>query len=88
MKKIWDFIVGILKQSDKRLHIYCGFGISLVAGIFVPWCGIIAAAVAGGLKELWDSMGHGCVELADFLCTVAGGALAIPFSILIHNLIW
>ncbi len=95
MNKIWNKIVAAFhaliagfQQSDKRLHMYCGFAISLVVGIIIPWCGIIAAMVAGGIKEWWDSRGHGCVEILDFVFTTIGGIIAIPVSLLIHNLIW
>lgn len=88
MNKIWTWIVGILRQSDKRKHLCAGFIISMVVGVLVPWCGIVAAIIAGAIKEWWDSRGHGCVELLDFLCTTIGGIIAFPVALLIHNLIW
>jgi hypothetical protein len=88
MKKILDFIAGVLSQSDKRKHLFAGFAISFIIGVFSPWRGVIAAILVGAAKEWWDSKGNGTPELLDFLCTVAGAILALPVSLLIHNLIW
>lgn len=65
-------------QKDKIYHLAAGAIVSAV--VFCasgnPWWGLAAAAIAGASKEYWDSKGHGCVELMDFVATTAGGAVA------------
>lgn len=78
--------------KDKRLHTLAGFIISLVFGVWFPWIGIGLGVVAGAVKEYWDSRGHGCVELLDFVFTVIGAliAFALTFFLLspfIHSLV-
>ena len=91
MNKIWTWIVGILRQSDKRKHLCAGFIISMVVGVLVPWCGIVAAIIAGAIKEWWDSKGHGTVEIMDFIFTaigaLCGACLSIPAIMLYHLII-
>lgn len=64
--------------KDKLLH----FGAGLIIGGGVayftgkPDMGIAAAALAGGLKEAWDSKHGGKVELLDMVATVLGGVVA------------
>lgn len=84
----WNNITEGFKQADKRKHFACGFAISLIIGIINPWIGFAVGCIAGALKEWWDSMGHGQVELADFLFTCMGSAIAIPSAFAIHNLIF
>lgn len=76
------------KQPDKRKHFIAGAIISLVIGIFCPLLGVIAAMVAGACKEWWDSKGHGTVEALDFIFTCLGALCALPFSYIIHILIF
>lgn len=75
-----------LQQPDKRKHFAVGFAISLVIGVFIPWLGLIAACIAGGVKEWWDKKGHGTVELMDFVFTCLGALCAYPFAYIIHAL--
>jgi hypothetical protein len=65
-----------LQQPDKRKHFAIGFAISLIIGVFIPWLGLIAACIAGGIKEWWD-----------FVFTCLGALSAYPFALLVH-LIW
>lgn len=76
------------KQPDKRKHFIAGLVISILAGVFVPWLGLLLGFVAGALKEWWDSKGHGVVELMDFVFTCLGAVCAFPFAWIIHLLIW
>ena len=62
--------------KDKKLHIYAGLALSLVAGLlFCPLIGLATAAVIGALKEtIWDWWWkRGTPEWWDFWCTVLGG---------------
>lgn len=62
--------------KDKKLHIYAGLALSLVAGLlFTPLWGLIIASVIGALKEIvWDwLLKKGTPECMDFVATVAGG---------------
>lgn len=76
------------KQPDKRKHLAAGFIISLAVGILCPLLGFALGCIAGALKEWWDSKGHGTVELMDFVFTCLGSLAALPFSFIIHFLIW
>ena len=64
--------------KDKIYHLAAGAIASAVVFCVTgnPWCGFAAAVIAGAAKEYWDSRGHGCVELMDFVTTAAGGAVA------------
>lgn len=84
---------------DKKVHLFAGATVSLVAAAAVyaatPMLAvkakiITAAAVAaasgitaGALKELWDSGGHGTVDFYDFLATSAGATAATTVSLLL-----
>lgn len=69
---------------DKILHVVAGFVICMLTGSADPTLGIMAAGLAGGLKELLDGLlGTGDVELADFVATFAGGM--IGFFVLLLN---
>lgn len=65
---------------DKKLHTLAGFIISIILGAWWPFVGIIAAVIAGGVKEWWDSKGNGTVEFLDFVFTVIGGLIAWPVT--------
>ena len=71
-------------EGDKVVHLLAGALISITAFLFTgSWIIAVAMAVAaGGWKEWWDSRGHGRVELADFLATVAGGVIAVAIIFL------
>jgi len=60
---------------DKRLHFGCGVSICLLVGIATtPIVGLVAAALAGLGKEVYDAVtGSGTPELPDFAATVVGG---------------
>lgn len=83
-KSVWN----ALKQADKRKHFVCGFLLSFLVGIIVPLLGLVIGCVAGAFKELRDSRGYGTVELMDFICTCIGALVALPFSYIVHALIW
>lgn len=76
------------RQPDKRKHLIAGFLISLIVGVLCPLLGFALGCIAGALKEWWDSKGHGTVELMDFVFTCLGSLAALPFSFIIHFLIW
>ena len=76
------------KIPDKRKHFIVGFTISLLVGILFPLFGLLVGCIAGAIKEWWDKNGHGTVELMDFVFTCFGALAALPFSLVIHSLIW
>lgn len=77
------------KQPDKRKHFIVGFLISLLVGALLGClAGLIVGSLAGIFKEWWDSKGHGTAEVMDAVFTAVGAICAIPFSWLIHSLIW
>lgn len=68
-------------QVDKKLHLAVG-GLLGLAAIFHPGFGIVAAVLAGAVKEAWDgATGRGTVDPLDFVATVAGG-------VFVELLIW
>ena len=74
--------------KDKVIHLLCGFSIAVLIGfVFSIWAGLVASAVAAAAKELWDSRGHGCVELADACFTVAGGCFGCAAVIAVNMLL-
>ena len=63
---------------DKAAHALGGW--ALVATLLPhagPWWALLACAVVGFAKELWDRSGHGTYDPRDFWATTAGGALAL-----------
>ena len=88
IKHTWQSLVNATKQPDKRKHFIAGFVISLLVGSFIPLLGVIVAMLAGAVKEWWDSRGHGTVEALDFIFTSFGALVALPFSYLIHWLLF
>ena len=87
LRDVWKSIVEGFKQPDKRKHMMYGFVISLIVGIVNPWLGFAVGCIAGAVKEWWDSAGHGSVELADFIFTCIGAAVAIPFAFVLYNIV-
>jgi hypothetical protein len=65
---------------DKIEHLGAG-AIAGFTGAFLAfslgeplWAGaLIAAVIAGALKEFWDMWGHGEPDVWDFVATVVGG---------------
>ena len=64
-------------KTDKKLHIYAGFLISIIgACLWSALFGFGLACLAGLLKEIYDKVtGKGTVEGLDALATMFGGAL-------------
>lgn len=63
---------------DKVYHVIAGFVIAfLVAAYFAsPVAGVMAAAVAGVAKEMWDAKHPGHTsEIKDAIATIIGGIL-------------
>ena len=63
--------------KDKIYHAAAGAIVSAVVFCVSgnPWLGFAAAIVAGAAKEYWDSLGHGTVDVWDFVATMAGGVV-------------
>lgn len=85
MRKIWDKIVSWLLAipRDKELHFLGGV---IVAAFFAIVWGfplpILAAALAGLIKEAFDKYTTGVVEWSDFFYTCAGGLVIQAFALL------
>lgn len=68
-------------QKDKKKHMAVGFVISFaVTAVAVylggdPSIGLLAAAVAGAVKEIMDDHGPGQEEFMDFYATTAPGVI-------------
>ncbi len=62
--------------EDKRMHFITGCLIGgLFCCLFSMKTGIVAAAIAGMAKEVWDSYGHGTPDIWDAVATTAGGVI-------------
>ncbi len=83
---------------DKRLHLAAGAAVGAVAflvcasrsqDVFLAfWCAIVASAVVGTAKELWDWRHPPHVsDPMDFAATVAGGGLGGALTSLVLALL-
>ena len=95
IRKAMDFTKAFIKavregakQADKRKHFVGGLLISFIIGLYNPLLGLFSGVVAAALKEWWDSKGHGTVEFMDFFFSSIGALCALPFTWIIHSLIW
>jgi len=75
-----------MKHIDKLYHFIVGaviaFFVTALLGVFA---GIIAAGVAGYLKEKFDEKDYGLFDVKDFWATLAGGVVgAYAFSLLVQ----
>lgn len=69
--------------QDKRKHFAAGFGIAVIASLFVGYliAAVLAILAAAG-KEIHDkATGKGTPEFLDFVATVAGAMAAIAASV-------
>ncbi|MEA4872165.1 MAG: hypothetical protein VB076_05060 [Synergistaceae bacterium] len=66
-------------QKDKIMHAIAGFIFALAICWASKSCAaaLLAAVILGMLKEIFDYVGHGTVELMDVVATGAGGAIAV-----------
>ena len=87
MRKIWDFIVGLLYKVpfDKWLHFWGG----LLAASFVcialgwpGWAGLLGAGLAGAAKEAFDWFTTKVVDWKDAVATALGGVVILAFWLL------
>lgn len=79
LRKLWDkFVTWLLGiPSDKRMHLSFGMLIAalVVIALHLQWWGLVAAMVAGILKELFDWITTKTVEPSDFTWTSMGGLI-------------
>lgn len=62
---------------DKIVHFLCGLVIALVVGLFTaPYIGLIAAALAGVAKEIYD-IRRTKFNILDFVYTAFGGCIGV-----------
>ena len=62
---------------DKLLHFVAGFVVSAVVYLIFEnlTLAIGASVILGIAKEVYDSRGHGTVEVLDAVVTIAGGVV-------------
>lgn len=79
MKTFINWLRSIWAAQDKVKHLFAGAIVAAWTAILWPaWAWIlppIFAALAGALKELYDSTGRGTVDRGDFYATLAGGVV-------------
>lgn len=65
---------GLSMETDKLLHLLCGYVIAISVGIWLPWAGVVAGVLAAFGKELvWDKwFGKGAFEWQDINATLVG----------------
>lgn len=77
MKKLIDWLRSVWVAPDKLKHIIAGMAVASWTAILWPaWAWIlplVTSALAGALKELYDSTGRGTVDRNDFYATLTGG---------------
>lgn len=57
--------------KDKIYHAIAGTVIFLICLTFMPaWMALLAATIAGILKEIYDYLSYGKYEILDFVCTI------------------
>jgi len=61
--------------KDKWQHLGLGLIIALILGIWSPVFGFLMAVFLGAMKEIFDSMTDGIVDLWDFVATMAGAMI-------------
>lgn len=75
-----------MKGIDKVYHLFAGFVIALVFGFINPTLGIVAAALAGVGKEIYDKYVKKSVpDPLDAFATIVGGLLGLGSCLLIIN---
>ena len=65
--------------KDKLLHFVAGFAVSIVAYVVTSSATIAfsLSALLGIGKEVYDSRGHGTVEVLDAVATALGGVVGV-----------
>lgn len=71
-------------ETDKLLHLVCGYAITLSVGIWLPWAGAVAGVLAAFGKEfIYDKwMKRGTFEWQDINVTLVGVIAGLCMSIL------
>ena len=75
-------------QADKRKHFIVGMVIAWLFGFVWHLCGLplpcvfgfLVGAMAGIVKEWWDSKGHGTVEVMEFVFTAMGALVSMGLT--------
>ena len=63
----------MIVEYDKRLHFEAGFIIASVVGLLIsPAIGVLAGAMAGVGKEVYDEWDYNGADLPDLLYTIGG----------------
>lgn len=73
---------------DKKLHFIAGVVVCIIVALIFknPLYGLIAAAVAGIAKEIWDYRSYGKPDFMDCLATWIGGIAGYIVAFLVHGL--
>jgi predicted regulator of Ras-like GTPase activity (Roadblock/LC7/MglB family) len=70
--------------KDKQLHLLAGFLVAMAAQGLTEslWVAFLSSLVVGAAKEAYDALGHGTVDLWDFVATGIGGAIFVGLLLL------
>lgn len=77
-----------MMETDKLLHVLCGYVIAVTIGMWLPWLGAVAGIVAAFGKEfLWDRLlKRGTFEWADINATLVGVLIGFCLAFLGSNI--
>lgn len=77
-----------MMETDKLLHVLCGYVIAVTIGMWIPWLGAVAGIVAAFGKEfLWDKLlKRGTFEWADINATLVGVLIGFCLAFLRSNI--
>lgn len=69
---------------DKQAHFASGAAIAASVTLYtgMPWLAVLLCALAAAGKELRDSMGYGTPDKWDFVATVFGCIVLLPYFVL------
>lgn len=73
----WNLTQLIGRHQDKALHFAAGVFIAFLFAPLGMMHAFLATLAAGALKEIYDRLFGGSVELLDVVATAAGGAIAV-----------
>jgi hypothetical protein len=71
---------------DKAFHFLVGWAIAATLYPLGLWFAILAAALVGAGKEVWDKRGHGTPDIWDFAATALGGVVGVFCCLVLTSL--
>lgn len=88
VQKVVNRYKKMFQQRDKQLHLIAGYVIGFVFSVVFGFlAGLGVGVIIGGLKEFYDSRGHGTVEFQDFECTCYGALIGASCGLVLRMLI-